>query len=66
MSWHYNLAKREVDGETLWGIVELYDRGGYTNSIIGWWDSKEEVRDTLKMMLSDLERYKFINYKENK
>lgn len=66
MSWHYNLAKRKANGEVLWGIVELYSGGGYTDSIIGWWGSKSDVIDTLKMMLNDVDEYKYIDYKEDK
>jgi len=61
--WHYRLAKREDKDGTLWGVVEYYKDHGYTDSIIGWFDDKEEVVWTLKMMLEDIESHKVLEYK---
>jgi nitrous oxide reductase accessory protein NosL len=52
--WRYKLAKREYEGEYLYGVVEDLGDYGYTDSIIGWWDRPDDPREVLKMMLSDI------------
>lgn len=68
MTWHYNLAHKTVNGEKLFGIVEVYlDENniliGHTENFVDA-NCVEEAKDvvwTLKAMLHDVETYPVID-----
>lgn len=61
MSWRYEIVQQRApeaaDVEWYYGLSEVYRKGkvvtGYTDSLIGWFESKAELRETLRMMTRD-------------
>ena len=62
MSWHYQIRKRIVDGQTKYGIVEhVGGEWGYTEvNISAVSKTRQGLIITLEMMLRDARRYKTI------
>lgn len=64
MTWNFRLTKKEIDGEIMWGVVEYYQKiesaDGWTeDSVIGWFETEEEVIWYIKTMLENVQRRVF-------
>lgn len=57
--WNYRVIKHESLDETVYGLHEVYyDKkgkpNGYTENAVAVGDTVEELKEVLKMMLSDI------------
>lgn len=59
MTWHYQICVTEKDNEKLYSLREVYvgtpnkDDIGWGDAIDGFYDSPEDIIETLKMQLKD-------------
>lgn len=61
MSWSYRLCRYTLDGETLFGLREVYYESdgrarGFTSASVDDWASADEIKRTLRRMLGALQR----------
>lgn len=62
MSWNYRVAKKIVNGEPSYGIVEVYY--GVKQEVMDWsgfidpneWDDIDDLKGTLELMLKAFDR----------
>ena len=65
MSWNYRVAKKVVNGEPSYGIVEVYYDD--IHEVTGWsdfidpngWDNIDDLKGTLNLMLKAFDRPMF-------
>lgn len=62
MSWRYIASRDRVNGVDVWGIREVYDTGGWTESTVDpIGNTFDELKHDLEMMLADMGRGVFLD-----
>lgn len=65
MTWHYQATKETIRGEDIYTIREVYDMYGWTvNPVYAQGETKEELIQCLKDMLSDAEEFPVLDVTE--
>lgn len=65
MTWHYQATKETIHGEDIYTIREVYDKYGWTvNPVYAQGETKEELIQDLKNMLSDAEEFPVLDVTE--
>lgn len=67
MTWHYQATKETIHGEDIYTIREVYDKyGGSVNPVYARGETKEELIQDLKNMLSDAEEFPVLDLTEGR
>lgn len=69
MTWHYQATKETVHGEDIYTIREVYEdkfhgKGWTVNPVYAQGETKEELIQDLKNMLSDAEEFPVLDVTE--
>lgn len=63
MKWNYRVFSKKINGRTYYYLKETYyNDSGEIDSVLeepetGYWNSVKELRDSLEMMLNDVNKY---------
>lgn len=65
MTWHYQATKETIHGEDIYAIREVYKGYGWTvKPVYAQGETKEELIQDLKNMLSDAEEFPVLDVTE--
>lgn len=67
MTWHYQATKETIHGEDIYTIREVYEGKNYgwtVNPVYAQGETKEELIQCLKNMLSDAEEFPVLDVTE--
>ena len=65
VTWHYQAVRETIQGEDIYTIREVYDKYGWTvEPVFAQGDTKEELVQCLKNMLSDAEEFPVLDVTE--
>lgn len=57
--WYFRPLKKKCSNGTFrWSVCEFYPKCGHTGEIIPYGETKQQLIQTLKWMLKDIQKYK--------